>query len=63
LLHAGHAVPTALTGGFQHALWALGAIALLAVPAIIVLVRRNELSDAVARTTTREPQPAVATAS
>jgi MFS family permease len=63
LLHAGHAVPTALTGGFQHALWALGAIALLAVPAIIVLVRGNELSDAVARTTTREPQPAVATAS
>jgi EmrB/QacA subfamily drug resistance transporter len=63
LLHAGHTVPTALTGGFQHALWALGAIALLAVPAIIVLVRSNELSDAMARTTTREPQPAVAPAS
>jgi EmrB/QacA subfamily drug resistance transporter len=62
LLHAGHAVPTALTGGFQHALWALGAIGLLAVLAIIVLVRRNALPDAVASTTTREPQPALAPA-
>ena len=62
LLRTGHAVPTALTGGFQHALWALGAIALLGVLAVIVLVRRNELPDAVASTTTREPQPAVAPA-
>jgi EmrB/QacA subfamily drug resistance transporter len=62
LLHAGHAVPTALTGGFQLALWALGAIGLLAVLAIIVLVRRNEPPDAVASTTTREPQPALAPA-
>jgi hypothetical protein len=38
----------------------LGAIALLAVPAIFALVRRDELSDAVARTTIREPQPALA---
>ena len=61
LLHAGHAVPAALTGGFQHALWALGAIALIAVPAIFALVRRNELSDAVRKTTMREPEPALAT--
>jgi EmrB/QacA subfamily drug resistance transporter len=63
LLHAGHVMPEALTGGFQHALWALGAIGLLAVLAIIVLVRRNEPPDAVASTTTREPQPALAPAS
>ncbi len=60
LLHAGTATPAALTGGFQHALWVLGAIALLAVPAIFALVRRDELSDAVAKTTIREPQPALA---
>ena len=60
LLHAGNAAPAALTGGFQQALWVLGAIALLAVPAIFALVRRAELSDAVAKTTIREPQPALA---
>ncbi len=60
LLHAGHAAPTALTGGFQHALWVLGAIALLALPAIFVLIRRDELTDAMAKTTVREPQPALA---
>ena len=59
LLHAGHAAPAALTGGFQQALWVLGAIALLALPAIFALVRRDELSDAVAKTTIREPQPAL----
>jgi Na+/melibiose symporter-like transporter len=63
LLHSGHAVPASLTGGFQRAFWVLGAIALLAVPAIFALVRRNELSDAVAKTTSREPQPALAPAS
>ncbi len=57
LLDAGHAVPAALTGGFQHALWALGAIALIAVPAIFALVRRNEPSDAMRKTTMREPEP------
>jgi EmrB/QacA subfamily drug resistance transporter len=62
LLHAGHAAPAAITGGFQHAFWVLGVIGLLAVPAILALVRRNELSDAVPKTT-REPQPAVAAAS
>ena len=58
--HAGHAAPAALTGGFQSAFWVLGAIALLALPAIFALVRRNELSDAVTKTTIREPQPALA---
>ena len=59
-LHAGDAAPAALTDGFQSAFWVLGAIALLALPAIFALVRRHELSDAVTKTTTREPQPALA---
>jgi MFS family permease len=61
LLHSGHAGPAALTGGFQSALWALGAIALLAIPAIFALVRRDEVSSAVAKTAVRKPQPALAT--
>ena len=60
LVHAGSTVPAALTGGFQEAFLVLGAIALLAVPAIFALVRRDELTDAVAKTTIREPQPALA---
>jgi EmrB/QacA subfamily drug resistance transporter len=62
LLHAGHAAPTALTDGFQRALWVLGAIALLAVPAIFALIRRDELSGAATRATAREAQPALAPA-
>jgi len=60
LVHAGTAAPAALTGGFQQAFWVLGTIALLAVPAIFALIRRDELSAAVAKTTIREPQPALA---
>jgi high-affinity nickel permease len=60
LVHAGHALPTALTGGFHGALWVLGAIALIAVPAIFALVRRDELTDAVAKTAVSEQQPALA---
>jgi EmrB/QacA subfamily drug resistance transporter len=63
LLHGGDAAPAALTGGFQQALWVLGAIALIALPAIFALIRRDELSDAVARTTIREPEPALTPAS
>jgi EmrB/QacA subfamily drug resistance transporter len=63
LLHAGHTVPTALTGGFQQALWALGAIGLLAVPAIFALVRRDELTTAAAETSVRDPQSALASTS
>jgi hypothetical protein len=55
LVHAGSAAPVALTAGFQQALWVLGTIALLAVPVIFMLVRRDELSDAVAKTSTHEP--------
>jgi MFS family permease len=60
MLQTGHATPAALTGGFQSAFWVLGAIALLALPAIFALVGRNELKDAVAKSTIREPQPALA---
>jgi EmrB/QacA subfamily drug resistance transporter len=60
LLHAGRAAPTALTGGFQAAFLVLGAMGLIAVPAIFALVRRDELTDAVAKTAVREPQPALA---
>jgi EmrB/QacA subfamily drug resistance transporter len=60
LLHAGHTAPSALTGGYQHALWVIGAIALIALPAIFLLIRHDELPDAAANTTVRGPQPALA---
>jgi EmrB/QacA subfamily drug resistance transporter len=60
LLHAGHAVPAALTGGFQHAFWVLGAIGLLAIPAIFALIRHDPLSESAAPAPAREPQPALA---
>jgi hypothetical protein len=60
LLHAGDTVPAALTGGFQRALWVLGAIALLALPAIFALVRSDGSSDTATRTAIRETQPAAA---
>jgi EmrB/QacA subfamily drug resistance transporter len=63
LLHNGNPAPAALTGGFQHALWVLGAIALLALPAIYALIRPDELSDAVTKTTIRDAQPALASTS
>ena len=63
LLHAGHAAPAALTGGFQQAFWVLGVIALLALPAILVLLRRTRPSEALAQTVIGEPQPVLAPAS
>jgi EmrB/QacA subfamily drug resistance transporter len=60
LLHAGHAAPAALTGGFQQALWVLGGIGLLAIPAIFALVRHEAVSTAVTKTSVRDPQPALA---
>jgi EmrB/QacA subfamily drug resistance transporter len=41
LLHAGAAAPAAFTGGFHDAFFVLGAIALIAPPAILALVRRG----------------------
>ena len=60
LLHAGQAAPAALTGGFQQALWVLGGIGLLAIPAIFALVRREAVSTGAAETSGRDPQPALA---
>ena len=62
LVRTGDSVPTALTGGFREALWVLGGVALLALPAIFTLVRRDELADAVTKTTLREAQPALSAA-
>jgi EmrB/QacA subfamily drug resistance transporter len=61
LLHTGHAMPTALTGGFHQTFWVLGAIALMAPPAIFVLVRGNRSRRTPAPVATGEPQPALAT--
>jgi Na+/melibiose symporter-like transporter len=58
LRHAGNALPVALTSGVQRAMWVLGAIALLALPAVFTLVRRDGLSHTVAKTAIREPQTA-----
>src|SRR5215211_2539632 len=58
LLHSGNAAPAALTGGFQQAFWVLGAIALIALPAIFMLVRRDERSDPVTKATLRHAEPA-----
>jgi hypothetical protein len=41
----------------------LGGIGLLAIPAIFALVRRETASTAVAKTSVRNPQPALAAAS
>jgi EmrB/QacA subfamily drug resistance transporter len=56
LLHGGATTSAALTGGFQHAFWVLGAIALLAVAAVFALIRGGAAETAV------QPEPAVAPA-
>jgi EmrB/QacA subfamily drug resistance transporter len=60
LLHGGSGVHAALTGGFQQAFWVLGAIALLAVPAVFALMRGDKRSTPLAETTELEAQPAMA---
>ncbi len=62
LAHQGAAPAAALTGGFQQALWACGAIALSAVPVTFLLIRRSELAQAVASTAVRDPKGAPARA-
>jgi MFS family permease len=57
LLHQGALPAAALTSGFQWAFWACGVIGLVAVPVTFLLVRRDELSTAVA-STSRKPAPA-----
>jgi len=60
LLHEGSTQASALTGGFQLALWVCGGIALCALPITFLLVRRDELATAVERTAIREPQAVAA---
>lgn len=48
LLREGGTVPAALTGGFHETFWVLGAIALIAPPAVFALLRRPGASAAVA---------------
>jgi EmrB/QacA subfamily drug resistance transporter len=57
LLHQGAIPAAALTSGFQWAFWACGVIGLVAVPVTFLLVRRDELSTAVA-SASRKPAPA-----
>ncbi|HJY73783.1 MAG TPA: hypothetical protein VJ347_18570, partial [Streptosporangiaceae bacterium] len=58
-LRHGTAPTAALTSGFQWAFWVCGTITLAAVPVTYLLIRRNELATAVARTSAK-PQPAPA---
>jgi EmrB/QacA subfamily drug resistance transporter len=51
LEHAGSTQAAALTGGFQWAFWACGAIGLLAVPLALLLVRHNEPAEVIEVTT------------
>jgi EmrB/QacA subfamily drug resistance transporter len=49
LLHSGHAAPAAMTGGFQLAFWVCGAIGIAGVPLTLLLVRRSEIDETLAR--------------
>jgi EmrB/QacA subfamily drug resistance transporter len=62
LRHGGASVHAALTGGFHSALWVSGGIALLAIPVTFLLIRKDEMTTAVAATALRAPQPEPATA-
>jgi EmrB/QacA subfamily drug resistance transporter len=60
LLASGTATPAALAGGYHQALWVLGAIALLALPAILALVGHGARTNAGAKPTVSDTQPALA---
>ena len=42
LAHHGYPTATALTGGFQQALWVCGLTGLTAIPVAFVLIRRTD---------------------
>ncbi len=63
LLRTGTAAPAALAAGYHHALWLLGAIALLALPATFALIRRNRPVELSHTGTVGAAQPALATTS
>jgi MFS transporter len=63
MIAGGSAHAAALTGGFQWAFWVCGAIGLVGVPFTLLLVRRSEINDTLARAAAQpEPTPALATA-
>ena len=55
LRHDGHALPSAMTGGFHSAFLVLGLIGLAAVPVTYALVRRRDLGQSEADTTPSTP--------
>jgi EmrB/QacA subfamily drug resistance transporter len=61
LLRAGDAPSAALTGGFHQAFWVLGAIALIAPPAVLLLTRRGRSPEATAKAVSGEAHAALAT--
>ncbi|HTZ65217.1 MAG TPA: MFS transporter [Solirubrobacteraceae bacterium] len=60
LLHTGTAAPAVLAAGYHDALWVLGAIALIALPTIVALVRRQERPRVAGNATAANAQPALA---
>jgi EmrB/QacA subfamily drug resistance transporter len=61
LVGQGQATSTALTGGFQLALWVCGLTGLVAVPVTFVLIRRREIAGAIAGSSQPDvPAPAMA---
>ena len=54
LVHHGHGTAAALTGGFEWALWVCGLTGLVAIPVTFALIRRAEMTKAVASTQSRE---------
>ncbi len=61
LVRAGDALPTALTGGFHQTFWVLGVIALIAPPAVLVLMRGARTPESGAKAASGHGQPALAT--
>jgi MFS family permease len=57
LVQDGHTTPAALTGGFQWAFWVCAAIALLAIPVTFLLVRDDDVTEAVESAIGSEPTP------
>ena len=57
LVHHGADAATALTGGFQWALWVCGLTALVAIPVTFLLIRRSEMTKAIARTQSETAVP------
>jgi EmrB/QacA subfamily drug resistance transporter len=60
LLRAGYAAPAALTGGFHHTFWMLGAIALLAPPATFIVSSRRGRRNVVSQPESHEAPRALA---